>query len=166
MGCNLKKCVFAGTFDPPTVGHENVIRTARKIFDEVVVAVMINPQKQTVFTVEERKSLLEKLFCGQEGITVKVFDGAVVDLLELEQTPFYIRGVRNTVDFEYENANHFASKKLKDDLVTIYIPAEQDCIELSSTLVKNFIVFDKDISGYIPKKILKDVNKLLEKRYV
>ena len=131
----MKKCVFAGTFDPPTTGHKRVIEDCLKIFDEVVVAVMVN-------------------------------EGAVVDLLEKENTPFYVRGIRNTVDFEYENANFFANKKLKKDIVTVYLPAEQESLQISSTLVKNSVKFKKDFSDYVPSEILQDILTLLEKKDV
>lgn len=162
----MKKCVFAGTFDPPTTGHRSVVDNCLKIFDEVVVAILINPEKKALFTVEDRIKLLQKLFKGEKMVRVISFEGAVVDLLEKEDTPFYVRGVRNTVDFEYENSNFFASKKLKKDLVTIYLPAEQEELHISSSLVKNSIKFNKDFSEYIPKEIYEDIKKLLRNKDV
>ena len=105
----MKKCVFAGTFDPPTVGHEDVIKKCLDIFDEVVVAILINPQKHSMFSLEQRTYLLGKLFAGQPRIKVRTFSGAAVDLLREEGTPFYVRGVRDAIDFEYENRNHYGS---------------------------------------------------------
>lgn len=161
-----RKCVFAGTFDPPTTGHLKVIEASLKLFDEVVVAVMVNAQKQPLLTESQRRMLLEKLFKDNPRVKVITFEGAVVDLLKKENTPFYVRGVRNTVDFEYENMNMFANKKLMDGIVTIYIPAEQDSLHVSSTLVKNSIKFNKEYSDYIPKAILPDLLKILEQNYV
>ncbi|MDE5666961.1 MAG: pantetheine-phosphate adenylyltransferase [Clostridia bacterium] len=161
-----KKCVYAGTFDPPTTGHEKVIENCLKIFDEVVVAVLVNPEKKPYFTESERVSLLKALYSDETRVKVRVFCGAAVDLLEEENTAFYVRGIRNTVDFEYENANFFASKKLKKDFVSIYFPAEQEDLHISSTLVRNSIRFKKDYSKYVPEKILKEFNEILEKRDV
>ena len=141
-----RKCVFAGTFDPPTTGHEKVVESCLKMFDEVVVAVMINPDKTPYFSENERVSLLKTLFAGEKRVKIRTFSGAAVDLLEEERTPFYVRGIRNTVDFEYENANFFANKKLKNDIVTVYLPAEQQDLHISSSLVKNSIKFKKDYS--------------------
>lgn len=160
----MKKCVFAGTFDPPTTGHKEVVESCLKIFDEVIVAVMINTSKVPYFTVEERLNLLKKLFKEEARVKVISFEGAAVDLLEKENTPFYVRGVRNTIDFEYETADYFASKKLKGDLVEIYIPAEQESLHISSTLVKNSIKFGKDFESYIPKEILPDLQKLIKNK--
>jgi pantetheine-phosphate adenylyltransferase len=162
----MKKCVFAGTFDPPTVGHKEIIDDCLKIFDEVVVAVMLNNQKTPLLSEEERCSLLKKLYSGNPAVKVVTFDGAVVDLLEAENTPFFVRGVRNTIDFEYENQNYFASKKLKEDLIEIYIPARQDSLQISSTLVRNSLKFKKDFKSYIPLEIYDDVMRYLEKKDV
>lgn len=156
-----KKCVFAGTFDPPTTGHKKIVDDCLEIFDEVVVAVMVNAQKFPLLTEEERASLLEKLF-ENKRVKVRIFEGAAVDILEEENTPFYVRGVRNTVDFEYENADYFASKKLKKDMIVIYIPAEQENLHISSTLVKNSIKFNKDFADYIPEEIRDDLLKILK----
>lgn len=156
-----KKCVFAGTFDPPTTGHKKIVDDCLEIFDEVVVAVMVNAQKSPLLTEEERASLLEKLF-ENKRVKVRIFEGAAVDILEEENTPFYVRGVRNTVDFEYENADYFASKKLKKDMIVIYIPAEQENLHISSTLVKNSIKFNKDFADYIPEEIRDDLLKILK----
>ncbi len=160
----MKKCVFAGTFDPPTTGHRAVIDKCLKIFDEVVVAVMVNTSKKPLLTAEERQRLLKKLFKNEPRVRVEIFGGAAVDILEKENTPFYVRGVRNTVDFEYENADYFANARLKKDIVTIYIPAEQDDIQVSSTLVKNSVKFGKDYSAYIPAEIQSDFINLIKNR--
>lgn len=162
----MKKCVFAGTFDPPTTGHKRIVADCLKIFDEVVVAVMVNTDKVPLFTEEERVSLLKKTLKGFKGVKITVFKGAVVDLLEVEKTPFYVRGVRNTIDFEYENQNFFANKKLKNDIVTIYLPAEQDSLQISSTLVRNSVKFKKDYLQYIPEEIREDILLMLENKNV
>lgn len=162
----MKKCVFAGTFDPPTVGHKYVVDCCLKIFDEVVVAIMVNTQKTPYLTVEERKALLGKLYNSENRVRILSFSGAAADLLEAENTPFYVRGVRDCIDFEYENRDFYASKRLKNDLIEIYIPAEQSESHVSSTLVKNSVRFSKDFSGYLPEEILEDFIKITEKKDV
>lgn len=162
----MKKCVFAGTFDPPTKGHDKIVKTCLEIFDEVVVAVLVNTSKKCFFTVDERVELLSELYSGEKRVKVIAFDGAAVDLLEKENTRFYVRGIRNTVDFDYENADYFASKKLKDDLIEIYIPAEQDELHVSSTLVRNSVRFRKEYRDYLPPEIADKVCQALEEKYV
>lgn len=162
----MKKCVFAGTFDPPTAGHKKIIEDCLKLFDEVVVAIMANREKSPLFSESERELLLKKLFKGEPRVRVVISDGAAVDLLKAENTRFYVRGIRNTVDLEYENANLYANRRLMPDIVTVYLPAEQDCLHVSSTLVKNSIAFKKDFSAYVPEEIYADVIKLTESKNV
>lgn len=162
----MKKCVFSGTFDPPTTGHKNIIEKCLELFDEVVVAIMVNTDKKPLLSEEERKFLLEKLFSDENRIRVEIFEGAAVDILEKEGTPFYVRGVRNTIDFEYENANFFANKKLKSDIITIYIPAEQDSLQISSTLVKNSVKFHKDYADYMPVEIRSDFIEMIKNKTI
>lgn len=162
----MKKCVFAGTFDPPTSGHRAVVDTCLKIFDEVVVAVMVNTKKSPLLSEEQRKILLEKLFCGNPAVKVVIFEGAAVDLLKQENTVFYVRGVRSGIDFEYETADYYASKKLMPGLVELYIPAEQDKIQVSSTLVKNSIKFKMQLFDYVPEEIESDFLAMLEEKNV
>lgn len=160
----MKKCVFSGTFDPPTKGHEDVINKCLKMFDEVVVAVMVNRDKTPLLTENERKALLEKLFKGEKRVKVCVFGGAAVDILKRENTPFYVRGVRDIIDFEYENRNMYANKKLYNDLITVYIPSGQENLHISSTLVRNSVAFKKEYSDYIPEAIREDLLRILEKK--
>ncbi len=162
----MKKCVFAGTFDPPTSGHKAVAEACLKIFDEVVLAVMVNTKKRPLLSEEQRKSLLEKLFKDRPAVKTVIFEGAAVDLLKRENTVFYVRGVRGYADFEYETADYYASKKLMPELVEIYIPAEQDKLHVSSTLVKNSVKFKKDMFDYVPEEIRDDLSAMLEDGYV
>ncbi len=162
----MKTCVFAGTFDPPTIGHKDVVEKALKIFDGVTVAVMLNPEKSCLFSEEERLGLLRELYKGEPRVKVRAFNGAAVDLLKEENTPFYVRGVRDCVDFEYENRNRFASEKLMPELVTVYIPAEQCDLHVSSSLVRNSVKFEKDFMQYIPTEIRETVKKLSEAKNV
>lgn len=158
----MKKCVFAGTFDPPTSGHKAVAEACLKIFDEVVLAVMVNTKKRPLLSEEQRKSLLEKLFKDRPAVKTVIFEGAAVDLLKRENTVFYVRGVRGYADFEYETADYYASKKLMPELVEIYIPAEQDKLHVSSTLVKNSVKFKKDMFDYVPEEIRDDLSAMME----
>lgn len=162
----MKKCVFAGTFDPPTVGHADVIEKCLKIFDHVVAAILINPQKHSMLSVEQRLSLLRKLYGDNKNVTVRTFSGTAADLLMEENTPFYVRGVRDGIDFEYENRNHFASRRLMPELITIYLPCEQKHMHVSSTLVRNSILFKKDYADLVPSAILSDIQNMLEDKDV
>ena len=159
-----RKCVFSGTFDPPTLGHKQIIFSARELFDEVVIAVMVNPQKTPAFSFSERKEML-KLVCGDlQGVKIIEFGGTVAELLEKENTKFYVRGIRNTVDFEYENANYFATKKLKNDVIPVYLPCPQDILHVSSSMVKSSLKFGTPINEYVTKEVEAYIRKIQSKK--
>lgn len=160
----MKKCIFSGTFDPPTLGHLDTIKQAAKIFDEVVVAIMVNPQKTPFFTVEEREEMLRLLCEGVDGVRIIEWQGLAVDLLKREETPFYVRGIRNTVDLEYENAAFYASRDLDKEIVTVYLPAKQEHIHISSTLAKNCIRFQKPLNDYVGDRVAAYIGKISEER--
>lgn len=159
-----RKCVFAGSFDPPTLGHKAVIEDCLKMFDEVVVAVLVNPNKVPFFTVEQRLEML-RLTVGEgiERVKLLAFEGTVAELLEREGTDIYVRGIRNTVDFEYENANFFASKKLNDKLTAVYLPCRQELLHVSSGMVRNSLVFGTPIHEYVPEAVEKYIRQAYKK---
>ena len=148
-----RKCVFAGTFDPVTIGHETLISQCLQMFDEVVVAILHNPAKAPCFSLKQREEMLKIAFPGQERIRVISFEGTIAELLEKEGTPFYVRGIRNTIDFEYENANYFASKRLNADMVPIYLPCPQELLHVSSSMVRSSLRFNTPISDYVSKQV-------------
>lgn len=158
----MKKCVYAGSFDPPTTGHKYVIDECLKIFDEVIIAVMINPDKKPCLPEEDRVRLLNTLYAGEKRVTAKAYRCAAADVLEAENTPFYVRGVRDGIDLDYENRDLYATKKLKSDVVAVYIPAEQETRHVSSSLIRNSNTFDKDYSQYIPEAIRDELKKILD----
>lgn len=155
----MKKCVFAGTFDPFTVGHEDTVRKCLALFDEVVVAVAENKQKRCMFSAQARVQMIRAVFADEPRVRVMRWKGVIVDLLKREGTPFYVRGIRNTVDFEYENADFYASRDLDPSLITLYIPAEQKHLHVSSTLVKNCIAFEKPYREYVPAAVYEYMNR-------
>ena len=148
-----KKCVFAGTFDPLTLGHEAVIRDCLRLFDEVVVAIMVNPAKTPCFSIEQREKMLALAFENQPRIKVVTFIGTVAQLLEKENTKIYVRGIRNGVDLDYENANLYASKKLDEELLAVYLPCPQELLHVSSSIVRNSLQFGTPIDEYVSPKV-------------
>ena len=160
----MKKCVFAGTFDPPTLGHYDTVRRAAAVFDEVVVALLVNPAKQPFFTEEERREMLQILCADIPNVRITAWQGVAVDLLRAENTPFYVRGIRNTVDLEYENANYYANRRLYGDIVTVYFPAAQEHIHISSTLAKSCIHFQKPVEECVGKPVAEYIGRVMRRR--
>ena len=145
----LKKCVFAGTFDPPTLGHEALIKDCLKMFDEVVVAIMVNPAKKPCFTVEERKEMLALTFGDDSRVRMVEFSGTVAELLAQERTDVYVRGIRNGTDLDFENANFYASCKLDENITAVYLPCRQNLLHVSSSMVRNSLYFGTPIDEYV-----------------
>ena len=149
----MKKCVFAGTFDPPTLGHKALIEECLTLFDEVVVAIMVNPAKKPYFSVEERKEMLALDFGNEPRVRVIDFTGTVAELLEKEDTKIYVRGIRNGVDLDFENANFYASRKLDSSFTAVYLPCPQELLHVSSSMVRNSLQFQTPIDEYVSEKV-------------
>ncbi len=148
-----KKCVFAGTFDPPTLGHKSVVEESLKIFDEVVIALLCNPQKSPRFSQREREEMLALEYEGMSRVKIISFTGTVDELMKKEDARFYVRGIRNSVDLDYENANFYASKKLDKEITAIYLPCPQHLLHVSSSMVRNSLEFGTPIDEYVSEKI-------------
>lgn len=148
-----KKCVFAGTFDPPTLGHKALVEDCLALFDEVVVAVLVNPAKKPYFTVEARKQMLALTFGGEERVKIINFEGTVAALLEKENTKIYVRGLRNGTDLDFENVNFYASKKLDPSLLAVYLPCRQELLHVSSSMVRNSLKFGTPIDEYVTEEV-------------
>ena len=157
----MKKCVFAGTFDPPTIGHKDIVLKSLEIFDEVVVALMINPNKKPLFTTEDRIRLLNKVFGNDKRVKIVAYDGLLVDLLKQENTKFYVRGLRNTTDYNYENQLNYINTDMYKEMITVFLPTSQEYIHICSTLVKDALRFHKTVDRYVPEEIKDDIKLLI-----
>ena len=158
-----RKCIFAGTFDPPTLGHKALIEDCLKLFDEVVIAILVNPKKTPCFTVEQRAEMWKLIFPNETRIRVIAFEGTVAELLKKENTKFYVRGIRNGVDLDFENANFYASKKLDKELITVYLPCPQELLHVSSSMVRNSLHFGTPIDEYVTQEVKKYIEKVWQK---
>ena len=157
----MRKCVFAGTFDPPTIGHKDVVMKCLELFDEVVVALMINPNKKPLFAIDTRLELLKKVFAACPNVKVLAYDGLLVDLLRREQTRFYVRGIRNGTDCDYENQLNYINCDMYKQMITVFLPTRQELVHISSSLVKDALQFNKNVDRYLPEEIREDIHKLL-----
>lgn len=152
MDKKIKRCVFAGTFDPPTLGHKAVVEDCLKVFDEVVIALLVNPNKQTAFTVDERKEMWT-LTCNTERVRIVAFEGTLAEFMKKEKIDVYVRGIRNSTDLDFENDNFYASKKLDKDITAFYLPCRQELLHVSSTMVRNSLRFSTPIDEYVTKEV-------------
>ena len=153
------KGVYAGSFDPITIGHVAIVKESMKIVDELVIAVGDNPEKKYCFSGEERTKLITDCFAQWSNITVRTFDNMfLVDFAKSVGADFIIKGLRNATDFEHELVQDRINRRLSD-IQTIYLIAESKYTEISSSLVKNLIGpdgWEKAISGLIPDNVLNE----------
>ncbi len=150
----MKKCVFAGTFDPVTKGHEEIIKKCSELFDECVVALCVNVKKQAMFSVEKRLEFLRAVCKKYKNVTVVYHDGLLVDLMRKENAVYYVRGLRNGRDYDYENDINYINSDLMPELVTLYVPCSAHNVQVSSTAVRELISFGKSAAKYIPDEII------------
>lgn len=155
----MKNAVFAGTFDPVTKGHESVIEKASKLFDTLTVAVCINPDKKTLFTVDTRLEMLKSVCAKYKNVVVTYHEGWLVDLMRSVGAIYNVRGVRNATDYEYENGMHYYNEKMYPEIVTLYIPCSEELKEVSSTAVKKDIASGRYNGEYLSKSVIDIIKK-------
>ncbi|MBI3321053.1 MAG: pantetheine-phosphate adenylyltransferase [Candidatus Omnitrophica bacterium] len=144
------RAIYPGTFDPVTYGHIDLIQRARRIFDEVIVAVAHNPAKSPLFTVEERMQLLRRATQALRGVVVDHFESLAVDYVRRKRARVMIRGLRMLSDFEYEFQMALTNRKLSDEVETIFMMPSESYAYLSARLMKEAGAFGADLSAFVP----------------
>ena len=149
--------VYAGSFDPVTVGHEDVIRRAAKLCDKLLVTVMYNPNKKGLFTVAERLELLDKVTCGIPNVEIDAWDGLLVDYVGKMGADYVIRGLRSSADFESEATMAQINARLKPGLETLFLLSKPEHVCVSSSAVREAALFNADYSSFLPSAVIADV---------
>ncbi|MDA2969659.1 MAG: pantetheine-phosphate adenylyltransferase [Actinomycetota bacterium] len=147
------KVLIPGSFDPPTNGHIDVINRCSKIFNNVLVGVVINPSKKSLFSKEDRKLMLEEIFKKNSNVEIDSFEGLLVDFAEQKKVNAIVKGLRAITDFDYE----FQMAQLNSTLAsfeTIFIPSSPEYGYLSSSMVKEIYSYGGDVSSLVPKEVL------------
>lgn len=151
------KAICSGSFDPVTKGHEDIVRRAARLFDEVVVLIGRNPEKESFYPEETRRSFCEKTFADLANVTVDVWDGIVVDYAKSVGAGVLVRGVRGTADLDYEEHLAEINRMLAPEVETVFLPARPELAAISSTYARAFIRSGKDCSPVLPEAILIDI---------
>ena len=144
------KAIFPGSFDPITLGHLDLIRRASMIADELIVAVLVNPDKAALFSGEERLRLIREACSGIPGIAVIGFEGLLAHLARETGSRLIFRGVRTANEYEMETAMAQANAQLLPGLETLLLPASPAVSGISSTLVRQIAVFGGDVTPFVP----------------
>lgn len=156
----MRKVVCPGSFDPITFGHLDIIERASKHFDEVVIAVLVNKTKQTLFTVEERIEMIKEVTGKYKNVSVDSWSGLLVDYCSNNEISAIVKGLRAVTDFDYEIQMSQINLQLKG-IETMFISTAPEHSFVSSSLVKEVSSYGGDVSKYVPAEILNRLNKRL-----
>ena len=146
----MKKAVFPGSFDPITIGHEDIIRRGLDLFDEIVVAVGVNADKRYQFSLEERLAFIRATFKDEPKITVTTYQGLTVDYCKRINADFILRGLRNPADFEFEKAIAHTNRTLTD-IETVFLLTALNKDFISSSIVRDVLRNQGDIQAFVPE---------------
>lgn len=149
------KVIYPGSFDPLTLGHTDMIKRLSNMFDEVIVAVLINENKKSVFTLEERKEIIKKQIKhdGLDNVVIKYFDGLLVNFAKETGVYTVARGLREVTDYEYEKNIAMFNSKLMNGLETIFLLSDPKYSYISSSGVREVAKFHGDVSSFVSKDV-------------
>ncbi|OCB74848.1 pantetheine-phosphate adenylyltransferase [Flavobacterium crassostreae] len=148
----MKKAIFPGSFDPITLGHEDIIKRALPLFDAIVIAIGINADKKYMFTIEERKRFIEETFRNEPKISVITYQGLTIDLCHKLQADFILRGLRNPADFEFEKAIAHTNRYLSK-IETVFLLTAAKTSYISSSIVRDVLRNGGEYQKLVPKAV-------------
>jgi pantetheine-phosphate adenylyltransferase len=145
--------IFPGSFDPITNGHVDIIRRGVRLFDRVIVGVLVNAGKQPHFTPDERVAIIREVFAGEPAVDAETFDGLLVDYVTRRGAAAIVRGLRAVSDFEYEFQMVGMNRAMNDDIETVFLMADAHYQAIASRLVKEIARLGGDITGFVPPRV-------------
>lgn len=158
----MKTVICSGSFDPVTNGHLDIIQRASRLFDRVIVLVAVNQDKQSCFTAEQRRTMLQKATADLEGVEVQFFSGLLVDYIRQHRVYAIVRGLRAVSDFEYELQMAMTNQKLYPRCETIFFTPSPQNMYVSSSIVRQVGSLGGDISGFVPSCVLEEITSGLK----
>lgn len=155
-----KVAIYPGTFDPLTNGHLSILNRALKVFDKLIIAILVNPTKKPLFSLEERIDMIKEVLKGKENIEIDSFNGLLVDYAIKKGSNVIVRGLRALSDFEYEFQLALMNRKLSRQVQSVFLMTDYKWFYISSTIIKEAARYGGDITGLVPPLVCK---KLKEK---
>ncbi len=159
----MRIAIYPGSFDPITKGHQDIIERSSKIFDEVIVAVLVNPDKKGLFNIDERVELINKATKQFDNVRSDSFHGLLVNYMQEKNAQVIIKGLRAVSDFEYEFQMALMNKKLDPTIETVFMMTSAKYSYLSSSSIKQVAMFGGCINDLVPEEIMQDVVKKITK---
>ena len=157
----MRRAIYAGSFDPVTLGHLDIIKRSSEIFDEIIVEVLNNSSKSPLFSVEERVNMLKEATTLIKNCSVQAFSGLLVDFARETDTHVIVRGLRAVTDFEYELQIAQSNRIVAEEIDTIFLTTNIQYSYLSSSMVKEYASYGTDVSNFVPANVV----PLLEAKY-
>lgn len=149
----MNRAIFPGTFDPFTIGHESVVNRALAFIDEIIIGIGINEGKETYFPLEKRLDMVQKLYQNEPRVKVKAYNSLTIDFAREMEANLIVRGIRTVKDFEYEETIADINRKLSGvETILLFTEPELTCI--SSTIVRELLLFGKDVTRFLPKGMI------------
>lgn len=153
----MKTALFPGSFDPFTLGHAAIVEDGLKLFDHIVISIGTNSEKHGMLTVENRSRLIKELYRDEPRISVEIYEGLTGEFCRRIGAGFLLRGMRNTVDYEYERNMMLMNKKLFPEITTVLLFTPPQYVAVSSSMIRELVQYGGDLSGLMPHNIdLKD----------
>ncbi|TRN21576.1 pantetheine-phosphate adenylyltransferase [Vibrio furnissii] len=152
---SISRVIYPGTFDPITNGHLDLIERAASMFDEVIIAVAASPSKNTLFTLEERVAFAKAVTSHLDNVTAKGFSGLMVDFAKAEGATVLVRGLRTTVDFEYEFGLTNMYRRLMPGLESVFLTPAEEYAFISSSLVREVAIHGGNVDAFVPELVAK-----------
>lgn len=153
MTYSKRIAVFPGSFDPFTIGHKAIIEKALPLFDNIIIAIGVNSQKTPFFSLEKRINHIESVFKNKTNISIKTYTGLTTTFCQEHNAGFIIRGVRNSIDFEFEKNIAQMNHEISSGIETIFFVTPPELSHISSTIVRELLRFGSDVSSFIPGEI-------------
>ena len=159
MNKSGKVVIYPGTFDPITNGHLSILNRALKIFDKLIIAILINPQKVALFSMDERIAMIKEVLKDLPNVEVDFFDGLLVDYVVKKKTNVVLRGLRALSDFEYEFQTALMNRKLNREVQTVFLMTDYKWFYISSSIIKEAASMGGDISGLVPATVARKLRQ-------
>ncbi len=148
-----KTAIFPGTFDPFTNGHLDIVNKGLRMFDNIIIAIGVNTSKRQLFPIEKRKEWIENVFIDNDRVEVMTYSGLTTTFCTEVGAAFILRGLRTTTDYEYEKQIAFVNEQQSPELQSVFIMSQQENSIISSTIVRELIIYGGDYKDYLPEGI-------------